>query len=112
MKVRRKRTYEANQWFKNGDHPSDNSVLVSPDKDSTTQFEPFLSEGEVVKSVSSFVGRDKLCPSCGRTPEEHGTTFGDTSPVTLVCPGDWIVEVGVSRGVYTDKEFNEIFEKE
>lgn len=85
---------EASQWFANGDHPDDYSRTVEPGPDSTTQFEPFLSEGRVVRRFRRpDVPGDAQCVSdkpCGHTMHDHGwieTLEGGHT----VCPGDWII---------------------
>jgi hypothetical protein len=82
---------EAHQWFKNGDHPGDACHMVCPEGNSTTQFEPFLSEGKVVRYYRRpDDDGERLCEKCGRTMHEHGwiDTFEGGH---IVCPGDWII---------------------
>ena len=88
---------EAVRWFKNGDHPKDNSSLVSPDPRSITQFEPFLGEGKVVKYFRHpDISGDNVCSICGKVYDIHG--WLDDSDITVVedgygvCPGDWVIE--------------------
>jgi len=38
---------ESTQWFKNGDHPQDNCIMIYPKDGGITK--PFLSEGKVVR---------------------------------------------------------------
>lgn len=82
---------EATQWFKNGDHPQDDCYMVHPDPMSTTQFEPFLSEGKVVRRFrrpDQDPGRE--CEKCKEWMEDHGwiDTFEGGH---IVCPKDWII---------------------
>lgn len=87
--------FKAFQWFKNGDHPEDDSELVIPNPFSTTQFEPFLSEGKVVRYFEhpdeEGTGKD-LCAFCHKIMHVHGeikaTKYGKKY---TVCPGDWII---------------------
>lgn len=82
---------EATQWFQNGDHPDDNTYTVTPDADSTTQFEPFPSEGKVVRyyRTPDLDGQDE-CKHCGRIMHDHG--WIDTlEGGHIVCPGDWVI---------------------
>jgi hypothetical protein len=81
----------ASQWFKNGDHPLDVCYMVKPDSDSATQFEPFLSEGKLVRRYNHpDVSGDKMCEHCKTEMENHGwiDTLGGGH---TVCPGDWII---------------------
>jgi len=85
-------TVEAVRWFRNGDHPKDNSSLVSPDPRSITQFEPFLSEGKIVRYFRHpDISGDNICSFCGKVYDIHGwiDTPGDGY---RVCPGDWVIE--------------------
>jgi hypothetical protein len=92
---------EATQWFKNGDHPLDNSCPISPTN-------PSLSEGEVVRYFRhpSISGRAP-CSKCGAIMHDHGwiDTLEDGHNV---CPGDWII-TGVAGELYPCKP--EIFKR-
>lgn len=86
MKFRKKPVViEATQWFKNGDHPQDASVLIQGNTGS------FLSEGKVVRYFRhpSIPGHS-ICSKCGLPMHEHGwiDTLEDGHNV---CPGDWII---------------------
>jgi hypothetical protein len=98
---------EATRWFKNGDHPGDDCHMVYPDPGSTTQFEPFLSEGRVVRRFRlPDIPCSRLCVNCGKPMEDHGrieTLEGEM----IVCPGDWII-TGVNGEHYPRKP--DIFE--
>jgi len=83
------------RWLKNGDHPMDNCRMIYPNPRSSTQFEPFLSDGEVVKRPEPTMDKcpfcdEKIWPSHGMI-ESHGKDI-------LVCPGSWIVTL--SDGEY------------
>jgi len=110
MPIFRKRpvTIQAYQWFTNGDHPQDDCHMVYPDPNSVTQFEPFLSEGKVVRRYRRPDHPDAwICPECGQTYLVHG--FIDTKEGGhRVCPGDWII-TGVEGEHYPCKPG--IFEK-
>lgn len=77
---------EATQWFRNGDHPLDNSCPTYPSK-------PGLSEGELVRRFrdpnvlgSSLCGHE----ACSRPMDVHG--WIDTlEGGHIVCPGDMII---------------------
>lgn len=81
-----KLTVEANRWFKNGDHPRDESVLLTG-----TDGEPFLSEGKIVRRFNrpSIEGRSQ-CSLCGEPMRSHGWIDALDQEV---CPGDWVLEV-------------------
>jgi hypothetical protein len=101
-------TVEAHQWFENGDHPGDDTHLVTPDSDSTTQFEPFQSEGKLVRYFChpDVPGDSKCRNDCGYQMHYHG--WIDTlEGGHVVCPGDWIIK-GVKGEVYPCKP--DIFE--
>jgi hypothetical protein len=109
MKFRKKPVViEATQWFKNGDHPDDDCRMVRPLPNSTTQFEPFLSEGRVVRYFRHpNVRGNSLCSKCNLTMHVHGwiDTLEDGHNV---CPGDWII-TGVAGEKYPCKD--EIFKQ-
>jgi hypothetical protein len=95
---------EAHQWFKNGDHPADNCRMITPDRASTTQFAPFLSEGEVVRYFRNpEVPGDSPCRNgCGYRMQDHG--WIDTlEGGHIVCPGDWVI-TGVAGERYPCKD--------
>ncbi len=75
---------EAMQWFKNGDHPFDNSQPISPEN-------PSLSEGELVRYFRRpDVNGATICSECGFPFHAHGwiDTLEDGH---RVCPADWII---------------------
>lgn len=89
---------EATQWFKNGDHPADDCHMIYPDRvgdfgsDDTivTMFEPYLSEGKVVKHYRGHYTIMLPCRICGKAMHDHG--WIDTlEGGHIVCPGDWII---------------------
>jgi hypothetical protein len=76
----------AARWFKNGDHPADQSEVMH-DRDGNT----FLSEGKVVEYWSSSgVSGDQTCELCSRPLRNHGR-IDTVEGGYRVCPGDWIV---------------------
>lgn len=115
---------EATQWFKNGDHPDDNCVLVRrrmPEdafvtgniREQTGELVPdpvtgapsFLCEGAVVRYFRRpDISGESPCISsipCLFTMHEHGwidTPEGGHN----VCPGDWII-TGVTGEMYPCK---------
>ena len=77
------------QWFQNGDHPLDSTMLV--DMLPGGGFD-VSGEGKVVRYYRhpSVAGR-KLCEACNCPFEKHG--FIDSSGCgQVVCPGSWILE--------------------
>ena len=88
---------EATQWFKNGDHPCDVSVLVYG-----ASFE-FKSEGLVVRRFRHpDISDDSECKHCGHIMKVHG--WIDTlEGGHIVCPGDWII-TGIDGEVYPCKD--------
>lgn len=82
---------EAVQWHKNGDHPDDDCYMVRPLAGSTTQFDPFTSEGKVVRYFRRpDVDGKRSCEFCDNIMHNHG--WIDTlEGGHIVCPGDWII---------------------
>jgi len=77
---------EATQWFKNGDHPQDQSVPIERPGNS-----PSLSEGKVVQHFHSLkIPGSRFCSDCGNIMEKHGILNGINGDETI-CPGDYIV---------------------
>lgn len=93
---------EAVQWFKNGDHPEDDCRMVEPSPKSTTQFDPFLSEGKIVRYYRNpDDDGQRKCEHCGKIMHLHGwidTLEGGHN----VCPSDWIIK-GVAGEFYPCK---------
>ena len=108
MKYRKKPVViEATQWRMNGDHPQDDVALIYPSPDSPTNFEPFLSEGKVVRYYRHPNDNpQRECEKCGHIMHSHG--WIDTlEGGHIVCPGDWII-TGVKGEHYPCKP--DIFE--
>lgn len=94
---------EATQWFKNGDHPMDDTRTVTPVPGDGA---PFLSEGKVVRRHRLPGGSHAQCAHCGDTMNNHG--WIDTlEGGHIVCPGDWVI-TGVKGEHYPCKP--DIFE--
>jgi len=76
---------EAHQWFKNGDHPADESVQLQGMPDGE------LFEGKVVRYYRTpDLDGARVCEHCRFTMHAHGwidTLEGGHT----VCPGDWII---------------------
>lgn len=94
---------DATQWFKNGDHPLDACELIKPDPAKGQDFEPFMSEGKIVRYFRRpDVPGEKPCEHCGLTMHVHG--WIDTKEGGhIVCPGDWII-TGVAGERYPCKD--------
>src|SRR3954453_245820 len=86
MKYRNKPVLtEATQWFKNGDHPQDQSVPMENPGSSG------LTEGKVVLYFRSLnIPGGRFCPDCGNVMQKHGILNG-LNGEEVVCPGDYIV---------------------
>ncbi len=87
---------DATQWFKNGDHPEDNTETIQGSDG------PFESEGRVVRyyRTPDMDGQHR-CQHCSEIMHNHGWIY------TLegghnVCPGDWII-TGVKGEYYPCK---------
>jgi hypothetical protein len=107
MKYRKKPVViEATQWFKNGDHPLDETRIVTP---VPGDGDPFKSEGKVVRYFrhpdKAYAG-ERQCEKCGEIMHKHG--WIDTlEGGHIVCPGDYII-TGVKGEHYPCKP--DIFE--
>jgi hypothetical protein len=99
---------EAHQWFKNGDHPEDQSTLILPPNCQI----PHLSEGKVVRYFRDpNIDGHYECSHCGKLVHHHG--WIDTLEAGhRVCPGDYII-TGVKGERYPCKPdiFEETYEK-
>ena len=103
MKYRKKTVViEATQWFENGDHPKDSSLIRG------TEGESFLTEGKIVRRYRNpnLPLEKHSCPRCSKKMHTHGwvDTLEDGH---TVCPGDWII-TGVKGEYYPCKP--DIFE--
>src|SRR4051812_2168985 len=89
---------EACQWFKNGDHPKDESEILRYG-DNT----PGKTEGKIVRRYfSPEVNGTSKCRQCNDYMSLHG--WIDTlEGVQIVCPSDWII-TGVEGEVYPCKD--------
>ncbi|CAB5224182.1 hypothetical protein UFOVP393_38 [uncultured Caudovirales phage] len=105
MKFRKKPVViEATQWFKNGDHPLDDTRVVTPVPDNG---DLFMSEGKVVRYFRHpMLSGTNTCEHCGGFMKDHG--WVDTlEGGHIVCSGDWII-TGVKGEHYPCKP--DIFE--
>ena len=85
MYVKKPVVVEAHQWFKNGDHPEDDSGGMK------VKYGIDNCEGKVVRYYRNpDVCGEKTCTKCNNTMHEHGwidTLEGGHT----VCPGDYII---------------------
>lgn len=72
---------EAVQWFKNGDHPKDDSEW----------FDARKTEGKLIRYYRNPADdAQRLCENCDATMHRHG--WIDTREGGhIVCPADWII---------------------
>lgn len=76
---------EATQWFKNGDHPEDNSEPFS------IADQTLISGGEVVRYFRDPKVRGLSdCKHCGKGMVMHGW-IDAIQGGHIVCPGDWVI---------------------
>ena len=81
---------EAHQWFRNGDHPEDNSEVVKMGCAYTG--DAFWSEGKVVRYFRNpRVGGKTICLLCGIQMQLHGW-LDNSGEMSTVCPSDWILK--------------------
>lgn len=84
---RRSEQVEAVQWYKNGDHPEDQSVLIR-----VPGTPPFFSEGKVVRRFRRpDVSGSTSCKYCRAIFHIHGW-IDDGAHGQVVCPGDYVVK--------------------
>ena len=77
----------AHQWRRNGDHPEDNCLVITP---VPGDGEPFLSEGEVVRRYRSpKMDAEAMCEHCWNRMENHG--WIDSRGGQIVCVGDYVI---------------------
>lgn len=78
---------EADQWFKNGDHPDDTNLIANAGAG-----DPYIqAEGKVVRYFRRpDISGNSDCRECGRFMDSHG--WIDTKEGGyIVCPSDWII---------------------
>jgi len=86
---------EATQWFKNGDHPEDNSGINNWEGKVVRFYRYPPTDGQVV------------CTKCGDVMRNHGRIY-TLEGGYMVCPGDWII-TGIKGEYYPCKP--DIFEE-
>jgi hypothetical protein len=78
---------EATQWFRNGDHPFDDSKPVDTAGSSST-----LTEGKVVQFFRRLhIPGDRICQECGNVMHKHGIILDPNRNEETVHPGDYIL---------------------
>ena len=95
--IKRPVVIEATQWFKNGDHPLDYSVVHDGFENGVLrQFTPEERknnkwEGDIVRYYRSpELDGQNVCKHCNNIMHYHG--WIDTlEGGHIVCPGDWII---------------------
>ena len=88
---------DAVQWFKNGDHPEDESVMIQGKSG-----EEFLSEGRVVRYYRTpDLDGQVRCEKCGTIMHFHGWIDTEEKGY-IICPGDWIIK-NIKGGFYPRK---------
>lgn len=75
-------------WMKNGDHPRDNSELITDDNG-----EQFLSEGKYIRRFRRpDVSGEDICSVCSHKYHDHGWAEhwqdGAICPGTIICKND------------------------
>jgi len=95
---------EAHQWFKNGDHPNDNCIMME-----NFGAEQYLREGEIVRRFRNpEIAGNTECTMCGARMFLHGWIDVPENGY-IVCPSDWII-TGDDEQYYPCK--NNVFEKQ
>ena len=87
MKYRKKPILiEATRWFKNGDHPNDESTPIDGPDESQR-----ITEGKVVRYFQRLnIPGGRFCPECGNIMQRHGILDG-LNGEEVICPGDYVV---------------------
>lgn len=100
--IEKPKNVEINQWFKNGDHPKDESVIVA----GTTK----LTEGKIVRKCdASSNPLNKIHKECGKEWEKHGIMKSlNEKGYQYICPGDYIIDYddGTRIAIHTIEEVN------
>jgi hypothetical protein len=79
---------EATQWFKNGDHPQDESEAIENSDPKVVQPFRALDVMDALDALNTL-GR-QYCPLCGNLMKNHGVLEG-VNGEEYVCPSDYIV---------------------
>lgn len=95
---------EAFQWFKNGDHPLDESVPIQPVEGDK---EVLLTEGKLVRYYQCTADfSDVVCHRCSTSSQ--ASTYSSHGWIDtlegghIVCPGDYIIK-GIAGEFYPCK---------
>lgn len=105
--VRPTQLLQAVQWFKNGDHPDDECVMLPGIPHEAS----YQSEGKVVRPFSAGANSDVLCNECKEPIRKHGYIGNPDVVNRIVCPGDWVMSP--MKGYYfafPQKDFAENYE--
>ncbi len=95
---------EASQWHQNGDHPLDESRLLT-----ASTGEPFYSEGQVVRRYRHpQIKGGWQCELCGAIMHIHGWIDNGKAGYTI-CPGDWVVTENGAHYPVKDSVFHSMF---
>ena len=93
MIIREKKTLDAQQWFRNGDHSDDACRVITGGTDKLQ----FWTEGKVVRYYRNPIVEGTFeCQNCHYQMHIHGWIDRGTSGQT-VCPGDWIIREGLDK---------------
>ena len=99
-------TVDADQWFKNGDNPDDNSTLVGIGDTA------FKSEGKVVRYYRNPIDAgSRICTNCSHIMNEHGWIDARYYLKDhIVCPGDWIIKEKNQYFICKENEFSNTYD--
>ncbi len=95
--------YNAERWFKNGDHSKDD--VFRPFEDTgLVPTEP--REGKFVRYYRRpDVDGKAICPKCKHPYDQHGWIDYSFVVGETVCPGSWIIEASGISFVHTNDMF-------
>ena len=92
---------EAHQWFKNGDHPKDNSLRDGKEW-----------EGHVVRYYRRpDISGKEICSLCMNAFHNHGWIDDNSNEGSgkNVCPGNWVVKYNEEYRVHPNSLFREMY---
>lgn len=93
---------KAARWYKNGDHPQDNSTLRTLGTETDGVPDQALTEGELVRYYRNpKVSERTVCSDCGYQMREHGWIDSEDGGI-VVCPGDYVV-TNANNDTFTTK---------
>ena len=88
FKLKFQPSFEAHQWFRNGDHPDDYKTM--PQYYDALEMRQRIECRVVRRYQSNRVDMKSSCDYCGLPFDKHGMVY-TLDGERMVCPSDWIV---------------------